>query len=88
LSTAVNAVRFLSAPETEVAPFSPTGNERERILSVGVTIGHSANCRKSLKARVGIEPTYKGFADLSLTTWVPRPALVRFAVDPVPSPGA
>jgi hypothetical protein len=21
---------------------------------------------------VGIEPTYKGFADLSLTTWVPR----------------
>jgi len=24
---------------------------------------------------VGIEPTYKGFADLSLTTWVPRPGL-------------
>ena len=22
---------------------------------------------------MGIEPTYKGFADLSLTTWVPRP---------------
>ena len=22
--------------------------------------------------RVGIEPTHKGFADLSLTTWVPR----------------
>ncbi len=21
---------------------------------------------------MGIEPTYKGFADLSLTTWVPR----------------
>jgi hypothetical protein len=28
---------------------------------------------KNLEARVGIEPTHKGFADLSLTTWVPRP---------------
>ena len=28
---------------------------------------------KTLEARVGIEPTHKGFADLSLTTWVPRP---------------
>ena len=28
-----------------------------------------------MEARVGIEPTHKGFADLSLTTWVPR--LVR-----------
>ena len=26
-----------------------------------------------LEARVGIEPTNEGFADLSLTTWVPRP---------------
>jgi hypothetical protein len=29
--------------------------------------------KKKLEARVGIEPTHKGFADLSLTTWVPRP---------------
>jgi hypothetical protein len=29
-----------------------------------------------LEARVGIEPTHKGFADLSLTTWVPRPSLL------------
>ena len=28
-----------------------------------------------MEARVGIEPTHKGFADLSLTTWVPRPGL-------------
>ena len=28
---------------------------------------------RRLEARVGIEPTHKGFADLSLTTWVPRP---------------
>jgi hypothetical protein len=31
---------------------------------------------KVLEARVGIEPTHKGFADLSLTTWVPRLALL------------
>ncbi len=29
---------------------------------------------EELEARVRIELTYKGFADLSLTTWVPRPA--------------
>jgi hypothetical protein len=31
------------------------------------------NVGNLLEARVGIEPTHKGFADLSLTTWVPRP---------------
>ena len=28
--------------------------------------------KKELEARAGIEPAHKGFADLSLTTWVPR----------------
>ena len=32
----------------------------------------SGKCKELLEARVGIEPTHKGFADLSLTTWVPR----------------
>ena len=35
---------------------------------------------KGLEARAGIEPAHKGFADLSLTTWVPR--LLQFKVEP------
>jgi hypothetical protein len=40
-----------------------------------------------VEARVGIEPTYKGFADLSLTTWVPRPGLKYSESRPVFQPG-
>ena len=44
-----------------------------------VTTGAShSQAVKRLEARVGIEPTHKGFADLSLTTWVPRPGKADF----------
>ena len=32
-----------------------------------------------LEARVGIEPTHRGFADLGLTTWLPRPCSIESA---------
>jgi hypothetical protein len=47
--------------------------ERERSVGTALSTRIAANCKKKLEARVGIEPTHKGFADLSLTTWVPRP---------------
>jgi|SRR5450755_3930878 hypothetical protein len=65
-------VRFLSAPGPKIALFSPIGVKRQRNLEARVNAVYSAKYTKDLEARVGIEPTYKGFADLSLTTWVPR----------------
>jgi hypothetical protein len=41
---------------------------------------------KKLEARAGIEPAHKGFADLSLTTWVPRLGLPASSVANRPIP--
>ncbi len=46
-------------------------NESE-MKETSLTTVLSGKCKEFLEARVGIEPTHKGFADLSLTTWVPR----------------
>jgi hypothetical protein len=62
----------LSAPGFETAPFSPNQAKPERSVNHSVNAGDSGMCKKSLEARVRIELTHKGFADLSLTTWVPR----------------
>ena len=40
---------------------------------------------EGLEARAGIEPAHKGFADLSLTTWVPRLGRAAFIADLVPN---
>ena len=48
------------------------------VITEGIFLGCAViwlaneRCHLKMEARVGIEPTHKGFADLSLTAWVPR----------------
>ena len=41
---------------------------------------------EKLEARAGIEPAHKGFADLSLTTWVPRLGRAAFETSTIRVP--
>ena len=66
-------VLFVRTPGPESPRFCPIGAESEVASEVNGVQRNQATARKNLEARVGIEPTHKGFADLSLTTWVPRP---------------
>ena len=68
-------VRFLSAPKGEFAQSYRIGSQRGPTLVPGLNASTTRKYKIRLEARVGIEPTHKGFADLSLTTWVPRPEI-------------
>ena len=68
----LNCVRLLSDLHAISGPFQHIEDERERNAKPDLSCLDSSNYKKGMEARVGIEPTHKGFADLSLTTWVPR----------------
>ena len=78
--TSVQQLSFLSAPEAKFGQFCGIEAQPGRNVSLELTASQTSNCKKSLEARVGIEPTHKGFADLSLTTWVPRPCSITSAL--------
>src|SRR5579863_10343182 len=53
----------------------PSGKRRPVSPSISASLEGG-----SLEARAGIEPAHKGFADLSLTTWVPRLGRAAFKI--------
>jgi hypothetical protein len=62
----VNRNKYLTLPISHL--FFPFKSYRQLF---GIANLQSA-ILKFFEARAGIEPAHKGFADLSLTTWVPR----------------
>ena len=65
-------VHFSSTPKADLGRFNPIQPERARNMNFAQGIGESAKYLRRLEARGGIEPPNKGFADLCLTTWLPR----------------
>ena len=55
------------------------------VATVALSVSQSKLLR-GLEARAGIEPAHKGFADLSLTTWVPRHGLPASKASDRPKP--
>jgi hypothetical protein len=69
-------VRFWSDPLPSFRRFATIQCEKDTPVDACRKQAQAADLvdfiKQGLEARAGIEPAHKGFADLSLTTWVPR----------------